>query len=96
MAKREKKSLASLIGNREINADEIEKAVTEVHEQKQPSKPPKPKPAPKAKEKKIRVSVDTPISLYMKSKEAALEEGISSLKDFMLHCVTEYLKAKGK
>ena len=105
MAKVKKKSLASLIGNREIKPDEIEKATAKVHgnKEKKPAKP-KPKPKPEAspkpvakkKEKKIRVSVDTPVSLYVKTKEAALEEGMSSLKDFMLHCVTTYLKGKGK
>lgn len=87
MAKKiEKKSLASLIGQREINPTEVEKAATAIH---QPTKAPE-------KEKKIRVSVDTPKSLYLKSKGAALEEGIPHLKDFYLHCVTEYLKSKGK
>ncbi len=106
MAKVKKKSLASLIGNREIKPEEIEKATAKVHGNKESKekKPPKPKPAAppkpvakkKEKEKKIRVSVDTPVSLYVKTKEAALEEGMSSLKDFMLHCVTTYLKGKGK
>jgi len=103
MAKVKKKSLASLIGNREIKPEEIDKATAKVHgEQKKKSPKPKavasPKPVAKKKEKerKIRVSVDTPVSLYVKTKEAALEEGMSSLKDFMLHCVTTYLKEKGK
>lgn len=86
MAKKiEKKSLASLIGQREINPKEVEKAATAIHKPKAPEK-----------EKKIRVSVDTPKSLYLKSKGAALEEGIPHLKDFYLHCVKEYLNSKGK
>lgn len=102
--KREQKSIASLIGKREINIDEIDKAVKEVHQpaSKPPVKnvpakpvakkrPPKPKP-----EKKVRVSVDTPQSLYLLAKGAALEEGIIALKDFYLHCVREHLKKKGK
>lgn len=91
MAKREKKSLASLIGNREIEPTEIDQAASKVHQKAE-----KETTKPVAKEKKVRVSVDTPVSLYMKSKQAGLEEGISSLKDFYLHCVTEYLKGKGK
>ena len=91
MKKPEKKSIASLIGNREIEPTEIDQAASKVHQKTNP----KPSKATK-KEKKVRVSVDTPVSLYMKSKQAGLEEGISSLKDFYLHCVTEYLKSKGK
>ena len=93
MSKRkEKVSLAGLMGNREINPDEIENAATKVHTEKPEVK----KQTPVKKEKVTRVSVDTPVSLYLKMKETALEEGIKSLRHFYLHCATEYLKSKGK
>ncbi len=93
MAKREKKSLASMIGQREINPSEIEKAATELH-----NKPEVKKKAPikKEKEKVIRVSVDTPKGLYLKLKETAFEEDIKSLRHFYLHCARVYLESKGK
>ena len=93
MAKREQKSLSSLIGKREIDPSEIEKAAIELH-----NKPGVKKQVPikKEKEKLIRVSVDTPKGLYMKLKEAALEEDIKSLRHFYLHCARVYLESKGK
>ena len=108
--KREQKSIASLIGKREINVDEIDKAVEQVHQKQGPKQeatpPPKtqrksarPRKAPAKKpveERKVRVSVDTPQSLYLLAKGAALEEGITALKDFYLMCIQEHLKRKGK
>ena len=44
MAKREKKSLASMIGQREINPTEIEKAATELHNKPEVKKQPSTKP----------------------------------------------------
>ena len=93
MAKREKKSLSSLIGQREINPDEIEKAATELHNKPEVKKQTTPK---KEKEKVVRVSVDTPKSLYIKMKQLALEEDIKSLRHFYLHCARVYLESKGK
>lgn len=99
--KRQQKSLSSLIGKREINAEEIEKAAETVHQKETGTTAAKPKRKPatkqKAPEKLIRVSVDTPHSLYLKCKMATLEEeGIGSLKDFYLHCVRDYLERNGK
>lgn len=94
MAKREKKSLASMIGQRDINPAEIEKAATELH-----NKPEIKEVIPikkKEKEQLIRVSVDTPKGLYMKMKAAAFEEDIKSLRHFYLHCAKVYLENKGK
>jgi len=90
MAKREKKSLASMIGKRDINPDEIENAATKIH-----TKSATKKAVPVKKEKLIRVSVDTPKDLYMKLKMAALEEE-KSLRHFYLHCAKVYLENKGK
>ena len=97
--KREQKSLASLIGKRNIDTNEIEQAATVVHEKQSAAAKKAAIPAkalPTLKEKSIKVSVATPQSLYLKAKGAALEEDIKSLKDFYLHCVSDYLKRKGK
>ena len=93
MAKREKKSLASMIGQREIDPTEIEKAAIELHNKPEVKKQPTTKPK---KEQLIRVSVDTPKGLYMKMKETAFEEDIKSLRHFYLHCAKVYLESKGK
>ena len=87
MSKREDKSLSSLIGNRKINPNEIDKVATTIHQKEKPQL---------VKEKTISVSVATPKSLYLECKSRAIEEDIPSLKDFYLHCVREYLKAKSK
>lgn len=93
MAKREKKSLASMLGQREIDPTEIEKAATKLHSKPEVKKQPPVKPK---KEQLIRVSVDTPKGLYMKMKEAAFEEDIKSLRHFYLHCARIYLDSKDK